>query len=118
MPPRIGEIDKRPWGSWETIDCGKGFQIKKITVLPGKRLSLQSHLHRKEHWVIIAGEAEVELDGKIFHLNQSDYIDIPLRSKHRLCNKGEFNLVVCEVQFGQLLEEDDIIRYEDDFGRE
>ena len=117
MPPKIGEIDNRPWGSWETIDCGDGFQVKRITVKPGKRLSLQSHLHRKEHWVIISGEAEVQINDQIFHLNQSQSIDIPLKARHRLSNNGKIDLVVSEVQFGNYLEEDDIIRYEDDFGR-
>ena len=117
MKPKIGNFDNRPWGNWKTLDCGDGFHIKRITVFPGKRLSLQSHQHRKEHWIIIAGKALVEVDGNLSSLYKGEYIDIPLKCKHRLSNLEDEELIVNEVQFGNYLGEDDIKRYEDDFGR-
>ena len=110
-------LDKRPWGSFEIIDFGSNYQVKKIIVLPGKRLSLQSHKHRKEHWIVVKGKAEVEIDDELFCLSEGQYIDIPLHSKHRLSNSDKIDLIITEIQFGSYLGEDDIVRYEDDFGR-
>ena len=110
-------FDTRPWGYYEVIDIGSNFQVKRITVLPGKRLSLQSHKYRKEHWIVVLGEAEVVIDNRIFNLKISQSIDIPLGSIHRLSNKTNTDLVLIEIQFGEYLGEDDIIRYEDDFNR-
>ena len=110
-------FDTRPWGNYEVIDIGSNFQVKRITVLPGKRLSLQSHKYRKEHWIVVLGEAEVVIDNRIFNLKISQSIDIPLGSIHRLSNKTNTDLVLIEIQFGEYLGEDDIIRYEDDFNR-
>ena len=110
-------FDARPWGNYEVIDIGSNFQVKRITVLPGKRLSLQSHKYRKEHWIVVLGEAEVVIDDRIFNLKISQSIDIPLGSIHRLSNKTNTDLVLIEIQFGEYLDEDDIIRYEDDFNR-
>ena len=110
-------FDTRPWGNYEVIDIGSNFQVKRITVLPGKRLSLQSHKYRKEHWIVVLGEAEVVIDDRIFNLKISQSIDIPLGSIHRLSNKTNTELVLIEIQFGEYLDEDDIIRYEDDFNR-
>ena len=110
-------FDTRPWGNYEVIDIGSNFQVKRITVLPGKRLSLQSHKYRKEHWIVVLGEAEVVIDDRIFNLKISQSIDIPLGSIHRLSNKTNFKLIIIEIQFGEYLGEDDIIRYEDDFNR-
>ena len=110
-------FDTRPWGNYEVIDIGSYFQVKRITVLPGKRLSLQSHKYRKEHWIVVLGEAEVVIDDRIFNLKISQSIDIPLGSIHRLSNKTNTDLVLIEIQFGEYLGEDDIIRYEDDFNR-
>ena len=107
--------DKRPWGEFQVIDSGDGFQVKRITVLPGKRLSLQSHKFRKEHWIVSCGEAEVEIDNKISKLTIAESIDIPLGAIHRLSNKSKSKLIIIEIQFGSYLGEDDIIRYEDDF---
>ena len=109
--------DKRPWGEFQVIDSGDGFQVKRITVLPGKRLSLQSHKFRKEHWIVSCGEAEVEIDNKISKLTIAQSIDIPLGAIHRLSNKSKSKLIIIEIQFGSYLGEDDIIRYEDDFNR-
>ena len=110
-------FDARPWGNYEVIDIGSNFQVKRITVLPGKRLSLQSHKYRKEHWIVVLGEAEVVINDRIFNLKISQSIDIPLGSIHRLSNKTNTDLVLIEIQFGEYLGEDDIIRYEDDFNR-
>ena len=111
------KFDKRPWGNWKIIDTGLGYQVKRITVLPNKRLSLQSHKLRKEHWVVVSGEAEVEVDSKVTTLLRGESIDIPLGATHRLTNDKEIDLIINEIQFGDYLGEDDIIRYEDDFGR-
>lgn len=109
---------ERPWGWYLNITEEKGiFKIKHICVYPGKRLSLQSHKHRSEHWTIVKGDALVQV-GKDFHqchVNQSIYI--PKETLHRMENKGEENVEFVETQIGSYLEEDDIIRYEDDFGR-
>ncbi|MAC61470.1 MAG: mannose-6-phosphate isomerase [SAR116 cluster bacterium] len=110
-------FDTRPWGSFEVIDIGPNYQVKRITVLPGKRLSLQSHKHRKEHWIVANGDAEVEIDGEIKNLKISQSIDIPLGSIHRLSNNTNSELIIIEIQFGEYLGEDDIIRYEDDYSR-
>ena len=82
--------DKRPWGEFQVIDSGDGFQVKRIIVLPGKRLSLQSHKFRKEHWVVSSGEAEVEINNKISKLTIAESIDIPLGAIHRLSNKSKY----------------------------
>jgi len=107
----------RPWGSYDSIDAAPGFQVKRIRVKPGGRLSLQSHRHRAEHWVIVRGTARVTRDNDVFdlHANQSTYI--PLGAKHRLENPGNEPLELIEVQSGDYLGEDDIIRYEDIYGR-
>jgi len=107
----------RPWGSYDAIDAAPGFQVKRIKVKPGGRLSLQSHQHRAEHWVIVRGTARITRDNDVFelHANQSTYI--PLGAKHRLENPGTELLELIEVQSGDYLGEDDIIRYEDVYGR-
>jgi len=107
----------RPWGSYDSIDSAPGFQVKRIKVKPGARLSLQSHAHRAEHWIIVRGTARVTRDNDVFelHANQSTYI--PLGAKHRLENPGTEILELIEVQSGDYLGEDDIIRYDDAYGR-
>lgn len=107
----------RPWGSYESIRQGKGFQVKSLMVNPNAKLSLQSHRYRSEHWTVVRGIAKVVCDDKILTLepNQSTYI--PLGAKHRLENPGLEELEVIEVQCGSYLGEDDIVRFEDDFGR-
>lgn len=107
----------RPWGSYEQTDCGPGFQTKRIIVEPGEKLSLQKHAHRAEHWIIVAGTARVTIDEEIFllHANQSAYI--PAGSLHRLENPLATPLHLIEVQCGDYLGEDDIIRVEDIYGR-
>ena len=107
----------RPWGSYDSIDADDGFQVKRIKVKPGARLSLQSHQHRAEHWIVVRGTARVTRDNDVFelHANQSTYI--PLGAKHRLENPGTEMLELIEVQSGSYLGEDDIVRYEDVYGR-
>ncbi|WP_146910512.1 mannose-1-phosphate guanylyltransferase/mannose-6-phosphate isomerase [Arenimonas daejeonensis] len=107
----------RPWGSYDGIDSGDRFQVKRIVVNPGAALSLQMHHHRAEHWIVVSGSARVTCDDKVFLLaeNQSTYI--PLGSKHRLENPGKVPLELIEVQSGSYLGEDDIVRFEDVYGR-
>ena len=107
----------RPWGSYDGIDSGERFQVKRIVVKPGAALSLQMHHHRAEHWIVVSGSARVTCDDKVFLLaeNQSTYI--PLGSKHRLENPGKVPLELIEVQSGSYLGEDDIVRFEDVYGR-
>jgi mannose-1-phosphate guanylyltransferase/mannose-1-phosphate guanylyltransferase/mannose-6-phosphate isomerase len=107
----------RPWGSYQGIDLGPRFQVKRLTVSPGSRLSLQSHRHRAEHWVVVAGVAEVTRDDAVFHLYPDQSTYIPLGAVHRLANPGSAPLHVIEVQSGDYLGEDDIERYEDVYGR-
>jgi mannose-1-phosphate guanylyltransferase / mannose-6-phosphate isomerase len=107
----------RPWGSYDSVDVGDGFQVKRIKVKPGGRLSLQSHRRRAEHWIVVRGSARVTRDDEVFelHANQSTYI--PIGARHRLENPGSQTLELIEVQSGDYLGEDDIVRYEDVYGR-
>ena len=108
---------ERPWGWYEVIDQGERFKVKNIEVKPGHRLSLQKHHHRAEHWIVVSGTAEVQLNDstQIIGENQSTYV--PLGCKHLLSNPGKIPLKIIEVQSGSYLEEDDIERFEDDHGR-
>ncbi len=110
------EVD-RPWGSYDSVDVGDGFQVKRIKVKPGAALSLQSHQRRAEHWIVVRGTARVTRNNDVFELfaNQSTYI--PIGAKHRLENPGAEMLELIEVQSGDYLGEDDIVRYEDVYGR-
>ena len=107
----------RPWGSYDSVDVGDGFQVKRIKVKPGATLSLQSHERRAEHWIVVRGTARVTRNNDVFELfaNQSTYI--PIGAKHRLENPGDDMLELIEVQSGDYLGEDDIVRYEDVYGR-
>jgi mannose-1-phosphate guanylyltransferase/mannose-6-phosphate isomerase len=107
----------RPWGSYDSVDVGDAFQVKRIKVKPGAQLSLQSHTRRAEHWIVVRGIARVTRDDEVFelHANQSTYI--PIGAKHRLENPGTQVLELVEVQSGDYLGEDDIVRYEDVYGR-
>ncbi|HVW73772.1 MAG TPA: mannose-1-phosphate guanylyltransferase/mannose-6-phosphate isomerase [Rhizomicrobium sp.] len=107
----------RPWGSYEGIDNGEGFQVKHITVNPGAKLSLQMHHKRAEHWIVVSGVAQVTCGDKVFALNQNESTYIPLGAKHRLENTGSEPLHLIEVQSGSYLGEDDIVRFEDTYGR-
>lgn len=107
----------RPWGYYEGIDAGKGFQAKRIMVDPGKKLSLQMHHRRAEHWVVVSGKAKVTRGEETFELAANESTYIPLGVKHRLENIGPARLYLIEVQSGDYLGEDDIVRFEDDFKR-
>lgn len=107
----------RPWGSYETVASGPGFQVKHIIVDPGERLSLQSHVQRSEHWVVVHGSAEVTLGEEVSILQQNQSTYIAPGTKHRLGNPGPGPLEIVEVQCGAYLGEDDIVRYDDEYGR-
>lgn len=107
----------RPWGSYESLAVGDGYQVKHICVKPGGSLSLQMHHHRAEHWVVIKGSATVTCDENVFTLQKNESTFVPLGSKHRLQNLGEEIVELIEVQTGSYLAEDDIVRFEDIYGR-
>jgi len=107
----------RPWGKYDSIDMGTRFQVKRITVNPGASLSLQKHHHRAEHWIVVSGTAEVTCDDKVLLLGENQSTYIPLGSVHRLANPGKIPLEMIEVQSGSYLGEDDIVRFEDVYGR-
>ena len=113
----MNTIVNKPWGSYQIIDKGKNFIVKKIIVKSHNRLSLQSHNHRSEHWLVVEGKAEVTLNNKIINLEPNQSIDIPLMAKHSLANNYFKDLIVIEVWYGDLLDEDDITRYEDIYNR-
>jgi mannose-1-phosphate guanylyltransferase/mannose-6-phosphate isomerase len=108
----------RPWGSYTILEDSGFYKIKRVTVKPGKKLSLQLHHHRSEHWVIVSGTAEVTLDGDTILLRQGESTFVRTGTKHRLRNPGVIPLEVIEVQLGEYLEENDIVRFEDDYGRD
>jgi mannose-1-phosphate guanylyltransferase/mannose-1-phosphate guanylyltransferase/mannose-6-phosphate isomerase len=107
----------RPWGAYEGVAHGSRFQVKRITVRPGRKLSLQKHYHRAEHWVVVAGTAVVERDGERLLLRENESVYLPLGCVHRLENPGMIPLTLIEVQSGPYLGEDDIVRLEDTYGR-
>jgi mannose-6-phosphate isomerase-like protein (cupin superfamily) len=109
--------EERPWGGFEVLHDGTAFKVKILTVLPGKRLSLQSHEKREENWVVTQGTAFVQIDDEYLELASGQHVFIPTTVKHRLENRGEQTLVLVETQTGSYFGEDDIIRYEDDFQR-
>ncbi len=107
----------RPWGYFQTLDAGDGFLVKRIVVDPGGRLSLQAHHRRAEHWVIVAGVALVTRGDEVMSLRENESVFIAVRQKHRLENPGTQPLHVIEVQTGDYLGEDDIVRFDDCYGR-
>ncbi|MBA2503371.1 MAG: phosphomannose isomerase type II C-terminal cupin domain [Pyrinomonadaceae bacterium] len=110
-------FDRRPWGTFTVLDEGANYKVKRIEVLPGKRLSYQKHRQRAEHWMMVAGIGKVTLDGHDHIVPTGETIDIPLGAAHRIENPGDEQLVFIEIQRGSYLGEDDIVRLEDDFGR-
>ena len=108
---------QRPWGSYTVLEEGPGFKVKRVTVNPGGRLSLQMHHQRSEHWVVIAGTARVTRDQEVFDLQVGQSTAIPVKTKHRLENPGQETVHIIEVQNGPYLGEDDIVRFKDDYGR-
>ena len=111
------DSETRPWGRFEGLSEGPGFLVKRITVNPGGRLSLQKHNHRSERWVVAAGEAVVTRGSELHRLETGEMIEIPLGAVHRMENEGKVPLEIIEVQLGEILREDDIERLEDVYGR-
>ena len=109
--------DHRPWGRFTILADEDDHKVKRITVTPGQRLSLQRHNHRREHWLIVSGRATVTLDDALLELGPGDSIDIALQAVHRVRNNGTEDVVFIEVQLGDYFGEDDIERLEDDYGR-
>jgi mannose-1-phosphate guanylyltransferase/mannose-6-phosphate isomerase len=124
---RLGEVERgehalhrkvhRPWGWYDSIDAGPRFQVKRIMVKPGASLSLQMHHHRAEHWIVVSGTAEVTNGDQVIMLSENQSTYIPLGQTHRLANPGKVPLEIIEVQSGSYLGEDDIVRFEDTYGR-
>ncbi len=110
-------FDQRPWGSFTVLDEGSNYKVKRIEVLPGKRLSYQKHAQRAEHWAVVQGAAKVTLDDREIIVSPGESIEIPVGASHRVENPGSETLIFIEVQRGSYLGEDDIVRLEDDFGR-
>lgn len=108
----------RPWGSYDSIGVGHRFQVKHIVVKPGAKLSLQKHFHRAEHWIVVKGTAQVTRGEETLLLTENESIYIPLGELHRLANPGRVPVELIEVQSGSYLEEDDILRFDDDYGRD
>jgi mannose-1-phosphate guanylyltransferase/mannose-6-phosphate isomerase len=113
----LHRVVHRPWGNYDSLEEGERFQVKRIVVKPGASLSLQKHHHRAEHWIVVSGTAEVTCDDKVFLLGENQSTYIPLGSKHRLRNPGKLPLELIEVQSGSYLGEDDIVRFDDVYGR-
>ena len=109
---------ERPWGRWLVLDEGAGYKVKRIEVDAGRRLSYQAHEHRSEHWVVLSGVAQCTVDDVVKEIEAGQSIDIPAGAKHRLGNLGSAALTIIEVQRGPYTGEDDIIRFEDDYGRD
>ncbi len=116
-PKVVAATELRPWGSFTILEEGRGYKIKRIEVKPGHRLSLQMHHHRSEHWIVVSGTARVTCGEQevIVSNNQSTYV--PQCTSHRLENPGVIPLVLIEVQNGEYLGEDDIVRFQDDYAR-
>jgi len=113
----VPQTVNRPWGTYSVLESTERYKMKRIVVKPGKRLSLQKHLHRSEHWVVVSGTATVTVGDKVFYVRSNESTYIPVGKEHRLQNEGKLPLVIVEVQVGEYTGEDDIIRMEDDFHR-
>jgi mannose-1-phosphate guanylyltransferase/mannose-6-phosphate isomerase len=108
----------RPWGSYDSIDSGERFQVKRLMVKPGAEMSLQMHHHRAEHWIVVSGTARITRNDETFLLEENESTFIPLGATHRIANPGKIPLHIIEVQSGAYLGEDDIVRFEDRYGRD
>jgi len=115
--PEVHTTGYRPWGSYTILDENEGYKIKRIEVKPGKRLSLQKHYHRNEHWVVLSGSATVTVGEKTYIVNPNESTYIKAGEVHRLENRGKLPLIIIEVQVGEYTGEDDIIRLDDDYQR-
>jgi mannose-1-phosphate guanylyltransferase/mannose-6-phosphate isomerase len=114
----VGREVFRPWGSFDSLESASGYQVKRLAVLPGAVLSLQMHRRRAEHWVVVRGVARITRDDEVFELRRNEHTFIPLGARHRIENPGNEVLEIIEVQVGDYLGEDDIVRFEDKYGRE
>jgi mannose-6-phosphate isomerase len=112
-----GESDVRPWGKWEVLYCGDGYIIKKIEVKPGENLSIQYHKHRNEVWTIVSGQARAKINKKELQLRKGETVYIPLGINHSIENITEEGLIFIEIQMGSILQENDIVRLSDKYGR-
>jgi mannose-6-phosphate isomerase len=117
LTKNISSSEMRPWGSFTILEEGRGYKIKRIEVNPGHRLSLQMHHHRSEHWIVVSGTAKVTCGNEEILLNNNQSTYVPQCTVHRLENPGVIPLILIEVQNGEYLGEDDIIRYQDDYAR-
>ncbi|MFE1746486.1 phosphomannose isomerase type II C-terminal cupin domain [Coleofasciculus sp. H7-2] len=113
----IAATELRPWGSFTILEEGRGYKIKRIEVKPGHRLSLQMHYHRSEHWIVVSGTAKVVCGDRELTLSSNQSTYVPQCHTHRLENPGVIPLVLIEVQNGEYLGEDDIVRFQDDYSR-
>jgi len=113
----MSEGVQRPWGNFSVLDEAPSFKVKRLEVLPGKRLSYQKHSRRSEHWMIVAGHARVTLEDREILLEPGNTIDIPVGAAHRIENRGDQVMIFIEIQRGDYFGEDDIQRLHDDFGR-
>lgn len=113
----LGQASHRPWGTYTVLENGKYHKIKRIEVKPGASLSLQLHHKRSEHWIVVEGTATVTNGDNVITLKANESTYIPVETKHRLENQTQENLVLIEVQYGTYLEEDDIVRFDDKYGR-
>ncbi len=112
------EWEQRPWGAWYVLDEGPGYKVKRIEVHPGQRLSYQTHEHRAEHWAVVQGTATCTLDGENVEVKTGGSLEVAVGMPHRISNLHDEELVVIEVQRGDYTGEDDIVRLDDDYGRE
>lgn len=119
MSPVTGAADAmvRPWGAYQVVEVGDGYQVKRLEITPGCRLSYQTHAFRSEHWFVVAGSGTATLDGQLIAVEPGASVDVPIQAAHRIENTGADRLVLIEVQRGGYLGEDDIVRIEDDYGR-
>ncbi|MCF0216840.1 MAG: mannose-1-phosphate guanylyltransferase/mannose-6-phosphate isomerase [Fibrobacteraceae bacterium] len=115
--PKVPQTVNRPWGTYSVLESTEGYKMKRIVVRPGERLSLQKHLHRSEHWVVVSGTATVTVGERVFYVRPNESTYIPAGTIHRLQNEGKLPLVIVEVQVGEYTGEDDIIRVQDDYKR-
>jgi mannose-6-phosphate isomerase len=116
-PSASPRYDRRPWGTFTVLDEADTYKVKRIEVLPQRRLSYQRHAHRAEHWIIVAGRAKVTVDDRETTLTVGDTVDVPIGAAHRIENVGTETLVFIEIQRGTYFGEDDIERLQDDYGR-
>ncbi len=108
----------RPWGSWHVVEVGDGYKVKRIVVNAHSRLSYQTHEHRSEHWVVVRGVATCVIEGETVVVRPGESVDVGVQHAHRICNEHDDELVIIEVQRGPYLGEDDIVRLQDDYGRQ